>query len=227
MEVKDKLMKNVLLTAAALAGCFALSAQATPIRLDGSEKNLQQIATQIDVINGQYALDEAWTTDGFSSTAMIVVELAGYANKNSFGIYDVYDTDNRFELFSGAAGSGAARAFTVDANGLISSIFEPTTASFTSQAFGFYLHTPAGLWFSQSGLNKDGADHLVAYQTGGQFLFGWEDLAASNWDQDYNDFVVLVGGVKGTTVPEPASLGLLGFGLMGLVAARRRKSSTR
>jgi hypothetical protein len=217
-------MKNLLVTAAALAGCFAISAQATPIRLDGSEKNLQQIAPSIDVVNGQYALDEAWTTDGFASMAAIVVELAGYANQNRLGIYDVYDPGNRFELFNGAAGKGASRAFSVDTNGLVYSNFAVTTTTFTSQVFGFYLHTPAGLWFSQSNRNADGADHLVAYQTGSQFLFGWEDLAARNWDQDYNDFVMLVGGVKGTAVPEPATLGLLGFGLVGIAAARRRKA---
>ncbi len=217
-------MKKVLLLAASIAACASFSVHATPIRLDGPEKNLQQIAPSIDVVNGQYALDEAWSTEGFASVGTIVIELAGYATQNRLGIYDIYDPTNRFQLFDGAAGAGASRAFSVSNDGTVYRNFAPTSTAFTSHLFGFYLHTPAGLWFSQSSLNADGADHLVAYQTGGQFLFGWEDLAASNWDQDYNDFVMLISGVKGNhDVPEPASLGLLGFGLAGIAAFRRRK----
>jgi hypothetical protein len=215
-------MKKVLLSITALSALVGLQAQATPIRLDGPEMNLQQIAPGIDVINGQYALDEAWATNSvFGSDARIVMEIAGYASQNRLGIYDIYDPSKRFELFNGAASAGATSSFAVGADGTLIG----TGVTFTTNLFGFYLQTPAGLWFSQSDLNADGADHLVAYQSGGVFLFGWEDLASNNWDQDYNDFVVRVSGVTGVDVPEPASLGLLGFGLAGIGLFRRRKKA--
>jgi hypothetical protein len=219
-------MKKVLFSIAALGALTALQAHATPIRLDGPEMDLQQIAPAIDVINGQYALDEAWvTSSAFGSDARIVMELAGYAGQNRLGIYDIYDTSKRFELFSGAASAGASTSFEVGPDGTLYGSGVPAGLTFASNLFGFYLQTPVGLWFSQSDLNADSADHLVAYQSGGVYLLGWEDLSSQNWDQDYNDFVVRVSGVDGVAVPEPASLGLLGFGLAGIGMFRRRKKA--
>ena len=104
--------------------------------------------------------------------------------------------------------------------------------------FGFYLSTPGHTWYSDAARNSDGADHMVAYQGTGdtvqigntiagpwannEFVMGWEDLPRSQWDYDYNDFVVMVESVNGVQLPEPGTFALFGFGLAALALSRRR-----
>lgn len=239
-------MKKLLTTLAGVAALGASAAQATPIRLDGTETNLQQIvnnqavdgSSSVDVANDQYAHDEGWQINSiFGAQGRIVIEIAGYAGQNRLGIYDIYDPNTRVQLFTGLQSAGATTYFDLGADGRVYVADEDVT--FTSNLFGFYLETPAGLWFSQSDLNADEGDHLVAYQGQGDsitsprgprtwgsdmFLLGWEDLSAGNWDQDYNDFVLFVSGVEGVNVPEPATLGLFGLGLAGFGVFGRRRN---
>jgi hypothetical protein len=231
----------------ALAALVSFAAEATPIRLDGRETNLQQVlntatrggVSSVDVSNDQVIEDGVWSISGGSATAMIQVELAGHSNLNRFGIYDIANPGTRVELFSGAHGAGAVMPFHIGSDGAVYLNTVASGAVFGSSGFGFYLQTPGGLWHSDSNLNADGADHMVAYQ--GQddlvkspsgrysvwddstYLLGWEDLRATGWDQDYNDFVVFVSGVS-TSVPEPTTFALMSLGLLGIGASRRRRS---
>jgi len=227
-------VKKLLLLASSLI--VALSAKATVVNVSGAngEQTLQQIVagTSINVNTSQLAADSYFTASSLSG--LMVIEIAGYAPNNAFGIYEQGNTANKYQVFAGAAGAGATTAL-IDLSTLV---------GWGSTSFGFYLkNTVANFtWYSDASLNAGGGlDHFVTYKgTAGEtmtasgitfgsndYLIGIEDLNLG--DYDYNDMVVKVH----LNVPEielhnnvpesSATVALLGVGMLALAAIRRRQ----
>jgi len=229
-------MKNYLLLA--LATVSAVTGSATTI-LPGAETSLQTILNtsvsgpSINVNTAQVANDSYWTA-GINPSAYLLIEIAGYAPNNIFGIYDQV-SGTKLQVFNGAAGNGAGAVTIVVPNGWGS--------------FGFYLQNTVNAnftWYSDAGLNAGGRDHFVAYQgaagrtvntlafdgngntnnlatfDGNDYILAIEDLDLG--DQDYNDMVVLVQNIN--QVPDGGTtIALAGLGLFGLALLRRKTAA--
>jgi Domain of unknown function (DUF4114)/PEP-CTERM motif len=195
-------------------------------------------SSSIDVQADQVALDQYWTlTASGGSVATMIIELAGYADFNAFGVYDAANPSSKVTLFSGVAASGDQALLSIKSSGAVYVNFANTGVVFQSKNFGYFLSGPGGLFYSDGALNSDQLDHMVAFQGQGdavtlpgynsgtwspnEYVLGWEDVAFG--DNDFDDMVVMVESVE--PVPEPATFGLMGLGLIGLGFFARRKKT--
>ncbi len=240
---------TLLLASAVVAG----QAWATPINLGGSETNLQQVlngitaggTSSVNVLTDQQVPDEVWSLNASGGAmSQVIIEIAGYANSNSFGVYDVAAPGKQVTLFSGAQGAGSKSLLMLQNDGSViignldTLTFYDSGIDFAGNQFGFFLKTPYDTWYSQNALNADSSDHMVSFAGKGdwvtlpsssgywdsnEYVLGWEDLASPGWDYDYNDFVVMVESVH-AGVPEPGSLALFGVGLAALGWTLRRRT---
>jgi hypothetical protein len=252
-------MKRLALLAGISALALSAGANATLISnssQDGAGQDLQSLFTGeggwiIDdagspfVVNDEAQVASTWQIGASSgSFSKIVIEIAGNANLNSFGIYNPNNTSQRLQIFAGADSSSASRTIEYLGGGqfqVYGSDVPTTTANLGGASFGFYLANENGApeFFSDPEGNR-GATQMVAFQGDGQskvdfygagsatwltneWVLAWEDQAYANSDKDFNDFVVLVESVH--PVPEPMTLGLMGLGLIavGFGSRRRRK----
>lgn len=222
---------------------------------NGSESSLQGVFDgittshgDINVYTGQANPSAYWSVSGSgASENALVLEIAGNANSNTFGIFDPTDSSNHLQLFTGVATTGwTATLYNNGSGSFTANLLNPThgmedsrSATFgAGNLFGYYLGTTNGIFFSDPGLNGGDAQ-MVAYAgngstnltfaghagqfNAGEYLLAWEDTSLLNSDMDYNDFVVVVESVH--PVPEPAVLGMFGLGtlLIGLFAGLRRR----
>ena len=166
---------------------------------DGANSSLQDVLNaripagyQPDAsgaVNDAIGNDAYWAIDGGSAgqgAASIIIELAGYASQNSFGIYALGNDANRISVFSGTDSAGTTKSITIDAGGNVS-INDVVKGNIgASGVFGFYFTTPQNrTYYSDTALNQvrnpgdtysngygqtgadaagQAVDHLVAFQ---------------------------------------------------------------
>lgn len=186
--------------------------------------------------------DAVWQLGGSGgAVSTIVIELAGYVNLNTFGVYDATDSTKFVQIFTGADSQGALKMLSFFDPGLPGGPLDveingvDTGVDFAANKFGFYLNSPEGLFRSSTALNSDGVDHMYAYQGKGdtfrvpgraagewgsnEYVLAFEDQLGGG-DMDHDDFVVMVESVNPVPVPAALLLGVLGLGAAGLKLRR-------
>lgn len=244
-------MKTVVAAAVALA---AVSAGAAPIVNDnmrpkpinnapGSETDLQTVldstfgAGQVDKAKDQSKAGLWGSATGVpgSTVPTLQLEQTSLAGSQKFGIWFGTDTSNIYMvdlLLGGATPALGNRTATIDYDFGTLIVSGPNcgtsincgtfmNAAINPNSFGFYFQNNNVTAYSIDSIL--GETRFLAYQGTGIGGTNWVFAFEDGGDLDYNDMVVKVESIK--PVSAPGTLALLGLGLLGIGALRRRNAA--
>lgn len=211
---------------------------------DGASKNVGYFLTASGGFSGgtqyspnQYLAASSGSPDVPASfnlvhtTNSLILSLIGVTTGNTTDVFGIYDASK-----TGAQAISSELSVFGPGALTVGTAVDKSAAGFGS--IGFFLTDSAGAtWFSNASQNVNGStgdaaghQHFAIFTTGtdpNTFYVGVEDWITNSGEGvngDYNDIVIKINA---DAVPEPATFGMLGAGLLALGVARYRTRKSR